>query len=126
MCIRDRYAGYCYIIGQELDSAHEHHVGFLIDQGPGGHELQLRFSFFTPEQPYDELDVIGARAAFGEPALPLTLYDGYAYSDISERSFFSRYWFRHEARTGSILLVSYFGYRTTLLCDASANVVAMD
>ena len=122
------YAGVCHVLGHNINPEREHHVGFIIDNfivdnstvnNSGGHQLRLRFSFFTAMQPYDELDAAQARENFNDPVLPLSVHDGYAYAEVSDRRFYARYWFRRERER--MLLVSYFGDRVTILCDAAAN-----
>ena len=122
------YAGVCHVLGHNINPDREHHVGFMIDNfiidnsmadNSGRHNLRLRFSFFTATQPYDELDAAQARENFNDPVLPLSVHDGYAYAEVSDRRFYARYWFRRERER--MLLVSYFGDRVTILCDAAAN-----
>ena len=118
------YAGVCHVLGHNINPEREHHVGFMIDNSTVNnsgdrHQLRLRFSFFTAMQPYDELDAAQARESFNDPVLPLSVHDGYAYAEVSDRRFFARYWLRRERER--MLLVSYFGDRVTILCDAAAN-----
>ncbi len=115
------YAGVCHVFGDNVHLEREHHVGFMIDNDAGGHQLHLRFSFFTSGQPYDELTAQQARENFGSPVLPLSVHDGYAYAEVISRRFFARYWFRRDYERERMLLVSYFGDRITILCDAGAN-----
>lgn len=115
------YAGVCHVLGNNINPEREHHVGFMIDNGTGRHKLRLRFSFFTAMLPYDELDAAQARESFGDPVLPLAMHDGYAYAEVTDRRFFARYWFRRDRERERTLLVSYFGDRVTILCDAAAN-----
>ena len=120
------YAGVCHVLGHNINPEREHHVGFIIDNSTVNnsgdrHQLRLRFSFFTAMQPYDELDAAQARENFNDPVLPLSVHDGYAYAEVSDRRFFARYWFRRDRERERMLLVSYFGDRVTILCDAAAN-----
>ena len=125
------YAGVCHVLGHNINPEREHHVGFMIDNSTinnstvdnsgDRHQLRLRFSFFTAMQPYDELDAAQARENFNDPVLPLSVHDGYAYAEVSDRRFFARYWFRRDRERERMLLVSYFGDRVTILCDAAAN-----
>ncbi len=113
------YAGFCHVLGSNVNPDREHHVGFMVADEGGHHKLYLRFSFFTAVQPYDELTAAQARERFVAPVLPLSVHDGYAYAEIADRRFFARYWLRRDRdRT---LLISYFGHRITILCDAGAN-----
>ena len=63
------YAGVCHVLGGDINPQREHHVGFLFDRAnenenrsEGGGTLNMRFSFFTPAQPYDEFTAAAARA----------------------------------------------------------------
>ena len=115
------YAGVCHVLGDNVNPEREHHVGFMIDGRNGHHQLHLRFSFFTDAQPYDALDAEQASASFGAPILPLSVHDGYAFAEVTGRRFFARYWLRRDRERERTLLVSYFGDRITILCDAAAN-----
>ena len=115
------YAGVCHVFGNNVNPDREHHVGFMIDadNDTGEHRLHLRFSFFTPRQPYDKLTAEQARESFDAPVLPLSVHDGYAYAEVIDQWFFARYWLRRDRER--TLLVIYFGHHITILCDAGAN-----
>lgn len=115
------YAGVCHVLGNNINPEREHHVGFMIDKDGGHHNLRLRFSFFTSAQPYANLTAGQAREIFGAPVLPLWVHENYVYAEVVGRRFFARYWLRRErART---LLISYFGDRGIIMCDAGASVI---
>lgn len=113
------YAGVCYVHHDLFDPDREHHVGFLIERIGGQPRLLMRFSFFAAANPFGRLDPEAARTRLAEAVLPVSLYDGYAYADYADRRFFARYWLRRDPDSGRVLLVSYFGYRTTIICDAA-------
>jgi hypothetical protein len=117
------YAGVCFVNRDGDDPNKVHHVGFLFDEVSGRPHLLLRFSFFAETQPFDRLDPEQARFRFAGPLLPVSLLDGFAYAQLSGTQFFARYWFRRDPATSHLLLVSYLGYRTTIICDAAANVL---
>lgn len=113
------YAGVCYVHDRLYDPDRAHHVGFLIDAAGGRPRLFLRFSFFAAANPYAGLDAAAARARLAGSVLPVSLQDGHAYADYEDPNFFARYWLRRDPGSGRVLLVSYFGYRMTILCDAA-------
>ncbi|MGR3915169.1 MAG: hypothetical protein OD918_11785 [Gammaproteobacteria bacterium] len=115
------YAGVCYVLGAGINPQRAHHVGFLFSQAGAARALNMRFSFFTPAQPYAEFDAAAARAHFGAPTLPLSASAAYAYAEADSRSFLAQYWFRREAESERVLLVGYFGARVIILCDAGEN-----
>lgn len=118
------YAGTCYVHDDLYDPDRAHHVGFVIDEVGGRPRLFLRFSFFAEANPFARLvDIDAARRSLDDAVLPVVLHDGHAYADYADAHFFSRYWFRRDPLTGHVVLVSYFGYRMTILCDAAANGV---
>ena len=121
--LRRVYAGVCFVNREGDDPNHEHHVGFLFDEASGRPHLLLRFSFFADAQPYDRLDIQQARFRFSGPILPVSFHDGFAYAHVLGKQFFARYWFRRDPSSRRLLLVSYFGYRTTILCDATENAL---
>ncbi|MGR3984233.1 MAG: hypothetical protein OD817_03075 [Gammaproteobacteria bacterium] len=116
------YAGVCHVLGDGIDPEREHHVGFLFAQSGGAaRSVNMRFSFFTPSQPYDKFNAAAARAHFGAPTLPLSAHAAYAYAEADSGRFLARYWFRREAGSERVLLVSYFGARVIIMCDAGEN-----
>ncbi|MGI9310260.1 MAG: hypothetical protein ACR2P7_01860 [bacterium] len=119
------FAGVCHVLGDSIDPDRQHHVGFLLDRKDADRadapELRLRFSFFTPAQPYDRFDAAQAGAHFGAPALPLSAHASYAYAEADSVRFLARYWLRRDRVRDRVLMVSYFGARITILCAADQN-----
>jgi hypothetical protein len=115
------HSGVCYVRDRLYDPDRAHHVGFLIDGSDGGPLLFLRFSFYAAANPFAGLDEAAARARLADGVLPVSLHDGHAYADYADAHFFARYWLRRDAATGRVLLVAYFGYRMTILCEAAAS-----
>ena len=114
------HTGVCYVHADMSDPDREHHVGFLIDRSGGRPLLFLRFSFFAAANPFAGLDAAAARARLADGVLPVALHDGHAYADYADAHFFASYWLRRDPASGRVLLVAYFGYRMTILCDAAA------
>ncbi len=113
------FAGSCFANSDLMSRDAEHFVGFVIDDQGTYATLHLRFSFHAPSQPFATLDAREARTRLAGPALPLAFHDGYAYADYQGEQFFSRYWLRRDDGTGNLLMIVYFGFRTTLLCESA-------
>lgn len=110
------HAGRCFAFGRHLDPEHPHWGGFFIDRTDDGVSFDGRFSFFEHLPDYLSWSARDARRRW-TGRHPVQLRDRYAYADLTESLISVRYWFRRASASTDLLLVSYFGFETTILCD---------
>ena len=111
------YSGICYVNAPNFHPHRAHHVGLYLDDQHQGTTLGVRFTFYAAAQPYDNLDIEDARARFSKPLLDVDIYDDYAYAQVLGSFEPFRYWLRRDADSEGLLLVSYFGFVQTMLCE---------
>lgn len=114
------FSGVCYHHARYLDPHQPQYAGILIDRVDGGVFFDGRFSFFKKRHPYAGLDLAAARRWF-TARHHVDLLERYAYSEAEDSRSSYRYWFRQDPDRGSLLVVGYFGFTHTILCDLSRN-----
>jgi len=110
------YSGDCYHKNGYLDPHRSHDGGILIDTRVGNTVFDGRFSFFPRHHPYAQLNVQSARERFPD-VINVILHDTFAVAETADTFAPYRYWFRQDAKTGRLLVVGYFGFTHTILCD---------
>lgn len=110
------YSGACYHTNGYLDPQRSHYGGILIDTRAGQTVFDGRFSFFPPHHPYAQLNVQSARERFSD-VIDLDIYDTFAVAETTDTIAPFRYWLRQDEKTGRLLVVGYFGFKHTILCD---------
>lgn len=110
------YSGACYHKSEYLDPHRSHYGGVLIDTRAGQVVFDGRFSFFPPHHPYAQLTVQRARERFSD-VMDLDIYESFAVAETTDTIAPYRYWFRQDEETGRLLVVGYFGFKHTILCD---------
>lgn len=110
------HAGRCFAFSRNLNPDQPHWGGFLIDGDRDEVWFDGRFSFFEPLPDYLSWSARDARSKWSVRQ-PVQLHDDYAYSDFAESWIPVRYWFRRAPASTDLLLVSYFGFEMTILCD---------
>jgi hypothetical protein len=77
----------------------------------------VRFTFYASAQPYAGMDLEEARERLSNPLLDVDIYDGYAYAQVRGGFEPFRYWLRRDPESSGLLMVSYFGFLQTMLCE---------
>jgi len=118
------YSGHCCMDGRGFDPRAVHFGAVLIDSIDGALLFNGRFSFFTKRNPYTHLNVVAARARFtsrSAPAMKLKLRPSHAFTESVSTMQPFRYWLRQPSGGNNLLMVGYFGFVHTILCDLHRN-----
>ncbi len=114
------FSGHCYHDAKGLNPNSAEFGGVLIDRQGSRLLFNAKFSFHVKEHPYAHLDVPGARKRFALPypaKHEVTLNDSFASVEATNALAPFKYWFREQPEADGILLVGYFGFSHTILCD---------
>ncbi len=114
------YSGHCYHKARGLNPNTAQFGGVLIDKRDSRLLFNAKFSFHVKNHPYAHLDVASARRRLSPPYPTnheVKLSETYASVGAGGAFAPFRYWFRDQAEADGILLVGYFGFAHTILCD---------
>ena len=109
------YSGTCYYDSPMAPPDVPQYAVIFMDSLNGNIHFDGRFSFYKVENPFRRLTVSAAARRFPKRHR-LIMDKGFARADASGPVQPFRYWMRLEEKTGSLMLVGYFGFRHTFLC----------
>ena len=118
--IPNLYSGVCYHKSRIISPHSQQFGSVLIDKVGENVFFRGRFMFYLKTNPYADMDIEAARGEF-QKQFEVKMFDLFAYAEASDPIAPFRYWFRQEAKTNDLLLVGYFGFGHTILCDLESN-----